>query len=83
MKTFGVVLGEAFVVGVLLILIVYIVGFGLRMVNYPMGGINAELCKSWNDNYYMEICLLLSGMLFHMGAEYTGLNANYARDYFK
>jgi hypothetical protein len=82
MKQFSVVLKEALFVGIVLILLVYLVGFGMRTFGYPMGGADAEICKNWNKSYYMEVCLLLSGMLFHIGCEYTGLNEYYAKNYF-
>ena len=85
MKSFLKVLQESLIVGILLVIIVYIVGFLLSIFKYPMG-IDKEVekqCTQWNKYYFMEISLLLSGMLFHIGCEYLGINKWYVDNYYK
>ncbi len=81
MKPFSTILKEAVFVGVLLIIIVYIVGWGMTSFGYPKGNIDPS-CSNWNKSYFMEVCLLLSGMIFHIGCEYTGLNKWYVDNYY-
>ena len=81
MKPFSKILKEAVFVGVILIIIVYIVGFFMTSFGYPKGKVDIS-CAKWNKNYYMEVCLLLSGMLFHIGCEYTELNKWYVDNYY-
>jgi len=83
MKSTATLLKEGVFVGFILIIIVYIVGYLMTVGGYPMGGIDRDLCKNWNSSYYMEVCLLLSGMLFHIGFEYAGLNKYYVDNYYK
>jgi hypothetical protein len=82
MKSVKTVLIEAAVVGILLIVFVYIVGWALHIAGYPMKSLD-KLCAGWNDTYIMEITLFLSGVLFHLVCEYTGINEWYVKNYYK
>jgi hypothetical protein len=82
MKTFSTVLIESVVVGVALIAIVFVVGTALKSAGYPMSEPQPQ-CKNWNDTHIMEVTLLLSGMLFHIICEYTGVNKWYVDNYYK
>jgi hypothetical protein len=74
------VVKEGAVVGIVLIVIAYFVSYlvnmsGLFKVDLPKD------CKKWNEKYVMEITLFLSGLLFHVLFEYTGLNKYYVDNY--
>ena len=81
-KSFGKVLGEGVIVGVLLIAFVYISSFLLHVLKYPIPA-TPEECKKWNSTSIMEVTVFLSGLLFHVACEYSGLNAYYAKHYFE
>ena len=38
------------------------------------------VCKKWNKNYLMEICLFLTGFLLHIVFEITGVNKLYCKN---
>ena len=67
---------EAFVVGILTIifgtLISFIIG-SLFSQNLP------KICKEWNKNHIMEICLFFTGFFTHVIFELLGLNNWYCK----
>jgi len=65
MKSYSLVLFEAVVVGICLILFYYLTGYVLRYVNI--------------DNILIQ--LFISGALFHLVFEYTGINEWYSIKY--
>ncbi len=69
---------EGIVVGLLLIVVVYIVSFPVRMLK--LSPELPEVCKTWNKNYVMEITLFLSGLIFHLLCEVSGVNIWYAKN---
>ena len=73
------VLFEACIVGLLMIPAVYISGFVSRMITFKPS--LPDICKKWNENYIMEVNLFLAGFLFHIVAEYSGLNRWYCQNY--
>ena len=79
MPKFSTVFIEACVVGIALIPMVYIAGFiAKKLVAKPS---LPEVCSTWNQNYIMEVNVFIAGFLFHMIAQYTGVNAWYVRNY--
>ena len=68
---------EATVVGIILLIITFTISWGLT----PLLGVSGlpHECKTWNKYHLMEISILLSGMIFHILAEYTGVNDKYCR----
>ncbi len=72
----GKIIIEAFVVGILLIIFVYIISFGLHSIG--LGPSLPNICKNWNSGHIMELTLLLSGALFHLTFEVMGWNKSYA-----
>ena len=38
-----------------------------------------KICKSWNKNHVMEICLFFTGFLFHILCEISGINHWYCK----
>jgi hypothetical protein len=74
----GKVVVEGVLVGIFLIIIVYVISAVLARTNLkPM---LPEICGTWNKNHIMEINLFLSGFLFHIGCEVSGLNLWYAKN---
>ncbi len=73
------VLTEATVVGVLLIIFVYITS---PLVKSLKPGL-PNVCDDWNKNHVMEVHLFLTGALFHIVCEITGLNKYYVENYSK
>ena len=68
------ILVEATVVGILVVVIGAIVGFGIGALfssNLP------KICKEWNKNHVMEISLFLTGFLVHLICEAIGINKWY------
>ena len=70
---------EAAVVGIILV----IVG---TLVSFVIGKLFATdlppVCKDWNKNYIMEICLFISGVLTHILFELAGANKWYCNNGF-
>lgn len=69
MKSFNTVFLEAIFVGALLIVVYASVEFTLNLLNYK--------------NTHPFVLLFLSGALFHLICEYTGINVWYVREYNK
>jgi glycopeptide antibiotics resistance protein len=68
---------EAFVVGVLTVVVGTIVGYVIGRLfsnNLP------KICKEWNKNHIMEICLFLTGFIIHILCELTGINKWYCKN---
>lgn len=80
-RAFSRILFESIVIGLLLILFVYVVQFGLDIVGYPQPELPSE-CNSWDQYYQMEITIFLAGALFHMIAGYSGLTDRYVEEYY-
>ena len=80
-KKFNTVLLEGVVVGILLILFVYVSSYLLKLVGQDNLNL-PEICKTWNKHYIMEKTIFLSGLLFHLSFEYTGLNKWYVDSYY-
>ena len=79
-KSFVQVFIESCVVGLLLIPFAYVAGFFARkIVQKPS---LPEICKTWNVNNIMEVNLFLTGFIFHMVFEYSGLNKKYVDSYY-
>ena len=66
---------EALVVGVVSLILIYAVTWGLK----PWLGVAGlpDACKTWNKHHIMEISIIVAGMLFHILAEVTGVNEGY------
>lgn len=78
MRSFGQVFIEAVIIGILVIVLGYIVGW----LTKPFLGVSLpEVCMRWNKNYMMEINLFLIGFIFHMVSEYSGLNVWFCKTY--
>ncbi len=68
---------EAVVVGIATIIIGTIVGYVFGKLfsnNLP------DICKSWNKNHIMEICLFFTGFILHILCEYIGINRWYCKN---
>jgi xanthine/uracil permease len=72
------VLLEAVLVGVGVVILGTIVSYGISMLN-PVK--LEKVCEGWNKYYVMELSLFLTGFLFHIIFEITGLNRMYCRHY--
>lgn len=70
-KSVGLVLLEAFIVGVGLIIVQYVIS--------KVGRLN--IVDFMNKEYI--IFVFVSGVIFHVGFEYTGVNMWYAKEYCK
>lgn len=70
-------LNEAIVVGIATLIVGSLVGFiigKLFSTNLP------SICKTWNKNHIMEICLFLTGFLLHLICEFSGINKWYCKN---
>jgi len=61
-------------VGLANVIIGSIVGF---FIGKSMGVDLPAICKQWNKNHIMEICLFITGVLIHLVSEYSGINRWY------
>jgi hypothetical protein len=82
MKSHATIGLEAIVVGFLLIIFVYLASFMIKLADYPHP-ILPPICDSWNSSHIMEVTLFLAGALFHLTAEYTGVNKAYVDQYYQ
>ena len=57
------ILKEAIVVGILTVIIGYLVSFIVAKI-YAMN--LPKICKEWNKNYIMEICLFFTGFFIQI-----------------
>lgn len=82
MRTIGSVdsqlLIEAFVVGLMVVVVGLIIHTILVKVKPDLVGAN---CEGWNKHHIMEICLFLTGAATHLAAEFSGLNQWYVNQY--
>ena len=68
-RAFSQVLLEAIIIGIVLVVLGYIVGW----LTWPLVGVNLpKECNAWNDKYMYEVNLFLIGFLFWIGMEYGG-----------
>ena len=68
---------EAIAVGILTVIIGIIISFVISKivsVNLP------KMCKEWNKNHIMEICLFFTGVFIHLFCEVIGLNKWYCKN---
>jgi len=68
---------EAFIVGVIVVLVGTTVTFiisKVSRVNLP------PTCDVWKKNYTMEIALFLTGVVTHLGFEFVGGNTWYCKN---
>lgn len=63
--------GEATLVGILVVICGSVVASSFRLLPRPSDP------KHWNDYHYMEACLFLTGVMVHLGCEWSGLNKMY------
>ena len=68
---------EALAVGIIIVIVGSIVGYGMK---YFFSTDLPDVCKDWNKNYVMEICLFLTGFIAHLLCEYSGINAWYCNN---
>ena len=68
---------EALMVGVIVVVVGTIVGF---VVGKSMAVDLPPVCKAWNKNFIMEICLFLTGVIVQLGCEWTGINKWYCKN---
>lgn len=74
-KAVATVLVEAFVVGIGLIMIQYVL-FKFAFSQKWLSNLNF-----WKKDYIMFV--FISGVIFHLGFEYTGVNMWYSKEYCK
>ena len=68
---------EAVVVGIGVVIIGTLVGY---VVGKCLSIDLPKLCKEWNKNHIMEISLFLTGVIFHLLCEFSGLNRWYCKN---
>jgi hypothetical protein len=68
------ILIEAFIVGICILLIGYIVNYSL---SFYFESENKIAFNNWNKNYNFEIILFLTGFLGHIMFELTNINKYY------
>ena len=81
MRSLNKILLEAVVVGLLLIPVTYIAGSIAKQITSKPA--LPDICKSWNKYYMMEVNVFLAGFVFHLLAEFSGLNAFFVKQYKK
>jgi nitrate reductase gamma subunit len=65
---------EAFVVGIVIVILGYLVGF----ITKPWFQVTlSETCKGWNKKHIMEVNLFLVGFIAHLFFEFIGVNKWY------
>jgi len=69
---------EALVVGVATVIIGTLVGFIIG--KYFSSSNLPKICKTWNKNHIMEICLFLTGFILHILCEFSGINKWYCKN---
>jgi hypothetical protein len=62
---------EAIVVGILTVLVGVIVKAIISMI---VPSVVPDVCKGWNKYHIMELSLFCTGVLVHLGCEFSGLN---------
>ena len=68
---------EAFIVGLLVVIVGTIISFFIsKLVKSTM----PPMCKDWNKNFVMEICLFITGFLTHILFEFIGANKWYCKN---
>ena len=70
---------EAIAVGLMLVVVGTAVSWGVGRL---MGTELPPVCKDWNKNYIMEICLFLTGVIAHFLFEAVGANRWYCKNGF-
>ena len=68
---------EAFIVGIMTVIVGTIVGFFIGKFfssNLP------KVCKKWNKNHVMEISLFFTGFFIHILCEYFNINRWYCKN---
>jgi len=68
LKTFSTVITESIIVGIGLIVLYYLIDYSLQFLNYK---------------FPQYIVLFVSGFIFHILCEYTGINLWYSKEYCK
>ena len=68
------VLIEAVVVGIGVVVLGTVISFVYRMFSKHE---LPPVCNDWNKNFAMEICLFLTGFVFHILCEFAGVNKWY------
>ena len=74
----GKLLVEAFVVGLLVVIVGLIVHFAIKKIKPDLC---PRDCAGWNANHIMEISLFLTGALTHLVCEFSGVNQWYVNQY--
>ena len=71
---------EAIVVGILTVLVGLIVK---GIISAVVPSVVPDICKGWNKYHIMELSLFFTGVLVHLGCEFSGLNQKYVDYYCK
>ena len=71
------ILIESSVVGILVVIIGTIISF---IISKFIVSDLPPVCKNWNKNFIMEICLFLTGFITHLLCEYFGVNKWYCKN---
>ena len=69
-------LKEAFAVGIIVVVIGTGTGF---VVSQFVKSDMPPVCKDWNKNFIMEICLFFTGVVTHIICELSGVNKWYCK----
>ena len=65
---------EAIIVGILILVVGTCVSYLIRLC---IKSTLPQVCKDWNKNHVMEICLFSTGFIAHLLCELTGINKWY------
>ena len=74
------VLIEAVVIGSIVVVVAYLVGWLLGTMHILKVDLPDE-CKDWNKLHIMEVTLFITGFLMHIFFEALGLNRWYVQNY--
>ena len=73
------ILIEAIVVGIMVVIVGNIIGYGLSKI-MTISPVTDAVCKDWNKYYIMELSLFLTGACVHLLCEFSGINNWYCKN---
>ena len=79
MRSVQKIISEAFVIGVMTVVMAHLVSLIIRpylKITLP------EACGTWNKYHVMETTLFLTGFLLHVILEYSGMNEKWCKNNF-
>ena len=79
MPTVVTLLKESVIVGIALVILTIMVGFVISLFYKPVVSFQ---CSEWNRYHIMEVTVFITGFLFHVICELTGINKTYVDAYY-